>query len=29
MDLGYPLNLTIARHSWESMTKSVNISDIL
>ena len=27
--LGYPLNLTVARHSWESMTKSVNVSDIL
>lgn len=27
--LDYPLNLTIARHSWESMTRSVNISDIL
>ena len=25
----YPLNLTVARHSWESMTKSVSISDIL
>lgn len=29
MELGYPLNLTVARHSWESMTNSVNISDIL
>lgn len=29
MGLGYPLNLTVARHSWESMTKSVSISDIL
>ena len=29
MNLGYPLNLTVARHSWESMTKSVSISDIL
>ena len=29
MELGYPLNLTVARHSWESMTKSVSISDIL
>lgn len=29
MDLGYPLNLTVARHSWESMAKSVSISDIL
>ena len=29
MKLGYPLNLTVARHSWESMTKSVSISDIL
>lgn len=29
MGLGYPLNLTVARHSWESMTKSVNVSDIL
>lgn len=27
--LNYPLNLTVARHSWESMTKSVSISDIL
>lgn len=27
--LGYPLNLTVARHSWESITKSVSISDIL
>ena len=27
--LGYPLNLTVARLSWESMTKSVSISDIL
>lgn len=27
--LGYPLNLTVARHSWESMTKCVSISDIL
>ena len=27
--LDYPLNLTVARHSWESMTKSVSISDIL
>lgn len=27
--LGYPLNLTVARHSWESMTKSVSISDLL
>ena len=27
--LGYPLNLTVARHSWDSMTKSVSISDIL
>ncbi len=27
--LSYPLNLTVARHSWESMTKSVSISDIL
>ena len=25
----YPLNLTVARHSWESMTKSVSISDLL
>ena len=29
MGLGYPLNLTVARHSWQSMTKSVSISDIL
>ncbi len=29
MGLGYPLNLTVARHSWESMTKSVSISGIL
>ena len=29
MGLGYPLNLTVARHSWESMTKSVSISDLL
>lgn len=27
--LDYLLNLTVARHSWESMTKSVSISDIL
>ena len=27
--LAYPLNLTVARHSWDSMTKSVSISDIL
>lgn len=27
--LDYPLNLTVARHSWKSMTKSVSISDIL
>lgn len=27
--LNYPLNLTVARHSWESMTKSVSISDLL
>ena len=27
--LNYPLNLTVARHSWESMTKSVSLSDIL
>lgn len=27
--LDYPLNLTVARHSWESMAKSVSISDIL
>ena len=27
--LDYPLNLTVARHSWDSMTKSVSISDIL
>ena len=29
MGLGYPLNLTVARHSWQSLTKSVSISDIL
>lgn len=29
IELDYPLNLTVARHSWESMTKSVSISDIL
>ena len=29
LELGYPLNLTVARHSWESITKSVSISDIL
>ena len=29
MGLGFPLNLTVARHSWESMTKSVSISDLL
>ena len=29
MGLGYSLNLTVARHSWQSMTKSVSISDIL
>ena len=29
MELGYPLNLTVARHSWESMMRSVSISDIL
>ena len=29
MGLGYPLNLTVARHSWESMTKGVSISDLL
>lgn len=27
--LDYPLNLTVARHSWDSMTKTVSISDIL
>ena len=27
--LDYPLNLTVARHSWESMTRSVSISDLL
>lgn len=27
--LDYPLNLIVARHSWESMTKSVSISDLL
>lgn len=27
--LDNPLNLTVARHSWESMTKSVSISDLL
>ena len=25
----YPLNLTVAHHSWESMTMSVSISDLL
>ena len=29
MGLGYPLNLTVARHSWESMTKSLSIGDLL
>ena len=29
MGLGFPLNLTVARHSWESMTKSVSISELL
>ena len=29
MDLGYPLNLTVARHSWENIMRSVNISDLL
>ena len=29
MGLSFPLNLTVARHSWESMTKSVSISDLL
>ena len=29
INLDYPLNLTVARHSWESMTKSVSISDLL
>ena len=29
MGLGYSLNLTVARHSWQSLTKSVSISDIL
>lgn len=29
MELDYPLNLTVARHSWESMMRSVSISDIL
>ena len=29
LNLGYPLNLTVARHSWESMTKSVSISELL
>ena len=29
MGLGYPLNLTVARHSWESMTKGLSISDLL
>ena len=29
MGLGYPLNLTVAVHSWESMTKSVSISELL
>ena len=27
--IDYPLNLTVARHSWESMTRSVSISDLL
>ena len=29
MELGYPLNLTVARHSWESMVKGVRISELL
>ena len=29
MGIGYPLNLTVARHSWESMTKGLSISDLL
>ena len=29
MELGYPLNLTVARHSWESMTKSLTISELM
>ena len=29
INLDYPLNLTVARHSWESMTRSVSISDLL
>lgn len=29
MDLGYPLNLTVARHSWDSIMRSVNISELL
>ena len=27
--LDYPLNLTVARHSWESMMKGVSISELL
>ena len=27
--IGCPLNLTVARHSWERMTRDVNISDLL
>ena len=29
MELGYPLNLTVARHSWQNMVKGIRISDIL
>ena len=29
MGLGYPLNLTVARHSWQSMVKEVRISGLL
>lgn len=29
MELDYPLNLTVARHSWKSMMRCVSISDIL
>ena len=29
MELGYPLNLTVARHSWQNMVRGIRISDIL
>ena len=29
INLDYPLNLTVATHSWESMTRIVSISDLL